>query len=90
MGYLPAVKIIFGPHAEDKFELLARRGFPISKNKVLDCVQNPDKIEEGYKGRKVAQKTIDETHVVRVVYMEMADIKRIITFYPGRRERYED
>lgn len=84
------MEIILGPHAEDKFKLLAKRGFPISKDKVLDCVQNPDRIEEGYKGRKIAQKVLDERHVVRVIYIEFTNIKRIITFYPGRRERYED
>lgn len=84
------MKIIFGPHAEEKFRLFAERGFPVSKDQVLDCVKNPDRIDEGYRGRKVAQKGFDEDHVLRVVYLEVAETRRVITFYPGRRERYED
>ena len=47
-------------------------------------------VEEGYKGRKIAQKVIDERHVIRIVYEDLPDQVRIITFYPGRRRRYED
>jgi len=82
--------VIFGPHAEGKFELLRRRGFSVSKEQVLDCLENPDRIKEGYKGRRVAQKVMDPEHVLRVVFVEMEGMKRVITFYPGRRERYEN
>jgi hypothetical protein len=40
-------------------------------------------------GRKVAQKAFDESHVLRVVFTEIPEGFRVITFYPGRRERYE-
>ncbi len=83
------MKIVFSHHAEGKFELLKKRGFPIEREKVLDCVKNPDKIGPGYKGRKVAQKNLDASHVVRVVFAEESGVRRIITFYPGRRDRYE-
>ena len=82
--------IIFSQHAEEKFELLEKRGFPIPREKVLECIENPDRIEAGYKGRQVAQMVFDVTHVVRVVYVEEKGTRRIITFYPGRRDRYED
>ncbi len=83
-------KTVFSTHAEDKFLILKRHGFVVSKRKVLETLKNPDKVEPGYKGRKVAQKIIDETHVLRVVFEEMSDKMRVITFYPGRRDRYED
>ena len=82
--------VVFSDHAEGKFQLLEERDFPVSREQVLDCIHRPDKIEEGYKGRKIAQKAVDGSHVLRVVYSETAGGKRIITFYPGRRDRYED
>ncbi|MBI4126998.1 MAG: DUF4258 domain-containing protein [Deltaproteobacteria bacterium] len=84
------MKIAFSSHVTDKLHLLAERGFPVTKEQVLDCVKKPDKIDAGYKGRKIAQKGFDAEHVLRVVYTEEDGIKRIITCYPGRRERYED
>src|SRR4030095_11389221 len=45
--------------------------------------------EEGFRGRKVAQRRISEKHVLRVVYDEGQREIRVVTFYPGRRSRYE-
>ena len=84
------MRIVFSPHAEDKFKLLAERRFPVSRDKVLECVKKPDTIEKGYKGRRIAQRVLDETHVLRVVFFEEKGTRKIITFYPGRRERYEN
>jgi hypothetical protein len=41
------------------------------------------------KGRMIAQKRITERHVLRVVYRQEGENQVVITFYPGRRERYE-
>jgi len=49
----------------------------------------PDKIEEGYKTRLVAQRRIDDSHVVRVVYETGAGKLYVATVYPARRLRYE-
>jgi len=37
----------------------------------------------------IAQKKIDENHVLRVVYEKNNDNILIITIYPGRSERYD-
>lgn len=84
------MRIVFSPHAENKLHLLRDRGFPVTRDEVLDCIKKPDTIKPGYGERKVAQRAFDATHVLRVIYSEIAGEKRIITFYPGRRERYED
>jgi hypothetical protein len=84
------MKVILGDHAEAKLELLKSRGFPVSKEQVIDCVEKPDRIDEGYKGRKIAQKGIDPEHVLRVVFTELEDQARVVTVYPGRRRRYEN
>lgn len=49
----------------------------------------PDKIEEGYKGRLVAQRAIDDSRVMRVVYETRIEELFVVTVYPGRRSRYE-
>ncbi len=83
-------KVIFGSHAEEKFKLLEERNFLLSKKQVLDCVKSPDKLEQGYQGRKIAQKKISQAHILRVVFQEFTDHLKIVTFYPARRTRYED
>ncbi len=65
-----AKKIVYGDHAEEKFEILGRHGFVVSRRQVRETVQRPEKVEEGFKGRKVAQRGITERHVLRVVYEE--------------------
>ena len=53
-------------------------------------MNKPDTIASGYGERKIAQKKIDDTHVLRVIFEEKKDAKRIITIYPGRIKRYEN
>lgn len=84
-----AKKVVFGDHAREKFTLLHRHGFMVTEAHVRDAVQTPERVEEGYRGRKVAQRGITERHVLRVVYEEGPAEIRIVTFYPGRRNRYE-
>lgn len=83
-------KIIFSSHAENKFDILKHHGFDISKKTIISTLEGPDKVEAGYKSRKIAQKNIDETHVIRVIFEEFPEMLRVITFYPARRYRYED
>ena len=82
-------EIIFSSHAENKFAMLRNHGFDVSKDTILLALESPDKVECGYKNRKIAQKVIDESHVIRVVFEETGEMLRVITFYPGRRVRYE-
>ena len=82
-------KIIFSSHAENKFAILKRHGFDVSKDTILLALETPDKLETGHRERKIAQKIINESHVIRVVFEEVQGVVRVITFYPGRRERYE-
>ena len=83
-------KVVFSSHAERKFDILERHGFPIAKDIILSTIESPDIVEEGHKGRKIAQRVMDKRHVIRIVYEDLPNQVRIITFYPGRRTRYED
>jgi len=82
-------EILFSSHAEKKFAILKRHGFYISRDAVILALEEPDTVEHGYKDRKIAQKGLDESHVIRVVFEEQHDRLKVITFYPGRRMRYE-
>ena len=84
-----AKKIVYGSHAEEKFEILRRHGFVVSKRQVRETLRKPDKVEEGFRGRKVAQRRICEKHVLRVVYEEGEMEIGVVIFSPGRRRRYE-
>lgn len=56
----------------------------------MEILKNPDRVALTKKGRKIAQGKISETHVLRVIFEERDDSIEVITFYPGRRKRYED
>lgn len=84
------MKIIFTDHAKVKFEILKRHGFEVSEKQVRDIIEKPDTKSKGRKDRFIVQGTVDDTHVIRVIFeIESTNIK-IITFYPARRERYEN
>ncbi len=82
-------KIVFSEHALFKIELLRRHSIVIDRNFIENTIIYPDKTDHGYKGRLVAQKKLNNDHVLRVVYEEYTDHILVITLYPGRRERYE-
>ncbi len=84
------MEIDYTEHAEFKFRILKQHGFSISKEQVGDIIRSPQKLVPGRKGRLIAQKPVSETHMVRVVYEQQQDRVKVITFYPARRDRYED
>jgi hypothetical protein len=80
--------IVFTKHANEKFKVLKRHKFSISKQQILDTIINPESVDYSRLPLFIAQRKIDKTHVLRVVYKrEMGNIK-IITFYPGRVKQY--
>lgn len=82
--------IEFCRYAKVKLEILAARGFKLSESDVKEIVDDPDKVLTGHKGRKIAQRAIDEQHVLRVIFEEYKEKFVVVTFYPARRQRYED
>jgi hypothetical protein len=76
-------------HARGKFAVLKRHGFEVTADQVEETVSKPDKVIPQPGGRFIAQKGITERLVLRVVYREEGETRVVITFYPGRRERYE-
>ena len=80
--------VVFTKHATEKFKVLKRHKFSIAERQVLAAVNNPDIINYSRLPLLIAQKKIDKNHVLRVVYKQTADDKKIITFYPGRSKQY--
>jgi len=81
--------VLYTRHARDKFGILERHGFEVTLEQVEATVLQPEKTFPQAGGRRIAQKAITESHVLRVVYRMEGDTPVVITFYPGRRERYE-
>jgi len=83
-------KIRFTNHAEEKLGVLKRYGFEVSPEQVENVLLNPEKVISQGGGKSIAQRRISERHVLWVVYRQERETYVVITFYPGRRERYED
>jgi hypothetical protein len=86
---LPRGDIELTAHAKLKFEIFKRSGFPVSIRQVVRAVENPEKVDVGWKGRFIASSKLNTEHVLRVVYEKIGDRKLVVTFYPARRKRYE-
>ena len=83
------MNVRFTKHALEKFGILDRYGFQVTKDQVLDVMGNPDLIDTLSRSPLyVAQKALDKNHVLRVVYRLEEGEKVIITFYPGRIKQY--
>lgn len=80
--------IIFTQHALQKFGVLERHGFIISEEQVLATITNPHKIDHSRSPLLIAQRKIDSTHLLRVVYRKEGNHRIVITFYPGRTKQY--
>ena len=82
--------ILYTEHAQFKFRILKQHGFSITKEQIGDIIRSPEQTVPGRRGCLVAQKQISETHMVRVIYEQQDDGIKVITFYPARRDRYEN
>ena len=84
------IEIDYIHHALAKFDVLNRYGFVVTQDQVEETITYPDKLILQSGGRYLAQKKISEDHVLRVIYRREGIKYLIITFYPGRRNRYEN
>jgi hypothetical protein len=65
-------------------------GFPVEERMVEEAIRRPEELLSGYATRFVAQVSLDERHVLRVIYEEQGEAILIVTLYPARRSRYEN
>jgi hypothetical protein len=88
-GIMSDVPIRFSQHALDKFQVLEQHGLKLDPAQVEATVRRPDRVAPGYAGRLIAQGPLDADRVLRVVYEQTQEGIIIVTFYPGKRARYE-
>ncbi|GIW67138.1 MAG: hypothetical protein KatS3mg096_006 [Candidatus Parcubacteria bacterium] len=81
------MKIKFTKHAEDKFKILKEQGFIINLDQVIEALQKPESIDYSREPLLIAQKSIDDRHILRVVFTRENDIIKVITFYPARKRK---
>lgn len=83
------MQVRFTVHALRKFSVLKRHGFRISKQRVVQAVEKPDRVDYSRLPLLIAQVGWDKRRVLRVVYRIEGDTAVIVTFYPGRKSQYE-
>ena len=65
--------------------------FAVKKNHAPQRTRRAQRVRDLFKkDRFIVQGPVDENHVMRVVIEIKDNIIKIITFYPARRERYEN
>jgi hypothetical protein len=62
--------------------------YSVTAEQVMDALERPDRVLEGHSGRRIAQKRLNSL-VLRVVFEERQETRRVITVYKAKRERYE-
>lgn len=84
------MKIVFKNHPlKDKFPLLAKWGFKLTKADIVNVIKNPKHIDKETDPPKIiASKTLDKKHILRIVYKIEDGIIYVITFYPAEKGRY--
>ncbi|MHA1835650.1 MAG: DUF4258 domain-containing protein [Candidatus Odinarchaeia archaeon] len=84
------MKIEFTNHAKFKINLLKKHGFNITEEEIVRTVKNPSLVKKGRLNRLIAERAINDAHILRVVYTIQKEDTKIITLYPARRGRYEN
>jgi len=82
--------IVYTKHAKEKFRILKEQGFVIRRKLVEETLKFPETIDYSRAPLFIAQKTINERHLLRVVFKKEGDIIKIITFYPMRKKKIKE
>jgi len=79
--------IAYTKHAKEKFKILKEQGFPIKRKLVELTLINPENIDNSREPILIAQKSINDKYILRVVFKKENGIIKVITFYPTRKNR---
>jgi len=84
------VKILYTKHALEKFAHPDIEKFNLNEADIKNALENPDHHGvEALRGVEFILKNLDSRHTLRVIYKVKSSIITVITFYPGRKGRYE-
>lgn len=64
------MKIRFTGHARQKIRILGRHGVKVTKGLIEDALNDPERVVLGLGGRQVAERGLDENHVLRFVFIK--------------------
>lgn len=78
--------IHFTHYANNKFIVLEEHAFLVSRDAVIDVVENPDAVDASKIPLYIAQK-ITDTYSLKVVYKKADGMLKIITFYPFHKKK---
>ncbi len=78
------MEIEFTEHALDRMHK-----YLVTAQNIKEAIQKPDSVFDTYGDRKLYQKRMSSSHVLRVIIEEKEGIKTVITLYKARRDRYE-
>lgn len=83
------MKIVFTKHAKRKFKFHRELGWKFLVSDIKSVIQEPYFSEfDEEREVKIALKSWDKNHDLRVIYEEKDDIITVITFYPTEKGRY--
>ena len=84
------MKINYTKHAAvEKFKWLKDHGFAVSRTFVSKAIKTPDHADNNSDfPNTIVSKSLDQKHILRVVYRKENDTITIITFYPAKKDRY--
>ena len=69
--------------------MLAKHNFYLDEKAIIKVAKEPEhEDKDSDKPNIIASKSLDERHVLRVVYRKEDEVIRVITFYPAEKERY--
>lgn len=85
------MKIRFTKHALEKLAGFAGSKIKITGADIIQTITEPNLVDvRSRTPQYIAQKSLDAKHVLRVVYAIEAQRRiKVITFYPGRKSKYE-
>lgn len=76
------MNLIYTKHCLERMEK-----YKIRIQELEECISHPDSIVNTCLDRKIYQKRLNG-HILRAIVEESKEIKRIITTYKSRRQRY--
>jgi hypothetical protein len=83
------LKVRFTDHANEKIRILQSHKVIVTRKSVEEAVLDPERIVTALRGRQIAERSFDEEHVLRVVFIKEGELINVITLYPARKGRYQ-
>lgn len=83
------MKVVFTKHALEKFTILRKFGWKITRTKVKSTILKPKWSGVSRFGQKTAMTLVDKNHILRVILNQESDTMNVVTFHIARRGTYE-